>query len=293
MAAGLLLIVTCALLAREFVVGRAAPLLPDGDRPKREVPAPPPAAASVDDPIGDDARMVMAAARALPQRTRVEPAAPDPDRLDAPRAPDRRTPRPGSERFFLQSCRALAASDPEAFEKSAQECLARPAPLAEKVAWLLAARELGPERRARQEALVDRALSEGRKGDPRLRIAAVELLERAARRSGAGCLRLLNAIALAPAGTAADGSGADPAERARAASDAFAFADDEALAAGVELVANSNDVAVRTNVLRGLTRNPRPTAAAHRNRLVETLGWQAEAALIAATDVKTGDESDQ
>src|SRR5262249_20116438 len=134
--------------------------------------------------------------------------------------------------------------------------------------------------------LVDLALDEGRRADPRLRVAAVVLLERDARRSSPACLRLLRAIALAPK------EGADPSERARAASDAFAFADEAALAEAVDLVAAA-DPGWRADVLRGLARTPRPAAAGHRERLVATPGWRAAAEQVAASAATADDESNE
>lgn len=236
-----------------------------------------------DDPIADDARLALAAARRVEPRSKTAgtEAADDPDRLEATRGSGRPA-RPGSERYFLERCRALAAADAVAFDASARERLAAAdTPLAEKVAWLLAARELGA---GREDSLFDLALEKGR-GEPRLRAAAIVLLERDARRSGPACLRLLRAVALDPK------SDADASQRSRAASDAFAFADEPALAAAIDLVSATNDAALRLDVLRGLARNGLPAAAAHRERLVATHGWHAEAAQLASAAAPAADDS--
>jgi hypothetical protein len=286
-AAGLLLLAGVALVARELFVaggvqpGRPAPANVDSAPSE---PLAGDAAADKGDPSVDDARLALAAARRLePRASKSESGeAADADALDTRRGGFRRA-RPESERWYLERCRAVAARDVVAFESSAKETLAKPAPLAEKVAWLLAARELGRER---YDAMVDRALDEGRRADPRLRVAAVVLLERDARRSAPASLRLLRAIALAPK------DAADPPERARAASDAFAFADEAGLSEAVDLVADA-DPALRADVLRGLARNPRPAAAAHRERLVSLPGWRAAAEQVASTAATADDESNE
>jgi hypothetical protein len=284
MAAGVLLIAGLVFVARELLFDPPAAPPAAGGQVEREKPAID--AGGGEDPIAADARRMLAAAsRNAPRRTKVDPPeAADPDRLDANRSGPRKPPRPGSERWFLESCRKLAAADPAAFEQSARECLAKEASLAEKVAWLLAAREVGRER---YDALVDRALEEGRRADSRLRAATVELLDRDARRSPPACLRLLQAVALAP------DSAADPAERARAASDSFAFADEATLAACIDLVTTSPDPLLRANVLRGLSRNHLPAAAAHRAHLVESPLWKAQADQLAATDTTGPDDANE
>ena len=280
-AAGLVLIAGVALVARELLVsgqsGRAGATPPAGGR---DEPAAAVAFDPVDDATANDARDALAAARRVePRERRVGTAADDSEQFDFTRFAGR-SPKPGSERFFLERSRALAAADPIAFESSAKERLSKSeAPLAEKVAWLLAARDLGG---AQCDPLFDLALEQGR-AEPRLRAAAVVLLERDAPRSGPACLRLLNKLVLSPT------EGSDRSERARAASDAFAFADEATLATAVELVAASTDPLLRTDVLRGLARNSRPAAAAHREHLIGAFGWHAEAAALAAADEPAAD----
>lgn len=181
--------------------------------------------------------------------------------------------RPGTEQSYRRLARQRLAEGFEPFAAEARERLVAPAPLAEKVAWLLEARAADP---SLYDELCDSALAGGVTVDARLREAIVGRLnaEVTAARAKAQDDATQRATALRSIDRVVFEPSLPLHLRLGAARTLFAQLDAPLLDELVTRVATLTDPALQREILAALDGNAAAAPAAH-ERLLRVHGWSA------------------